>query len=69
MTLDDRFYETLSFDSDVASDRDFGSSSAADDGTLLDAYSDAVTRAVGTVSAAVVHLAVTRRGGFTADRA
>ena len=63
MTLDDRFYETLSLDSDVPSDRDFGSSSSADDGTLLDAYSDAVTRAVGTVSAAVVHLAVTRRGG------
>jgi S1-C subfamily serine protease len=63
MALDDRFYQTLSFDSDVPSDSDFSSYSSAGDGQLLDAYSDAVTRAVDAVSAAVVHLAVKRRGG------
>lgn len=61
MTLDDRSYETLSFDTEAASERDFGSTAPANDGDLLDAYSDAVTRAVDKVSAAVVHLAVKRR--------
>lgn len=61
MTPDDRLYETLSFDSDAASERDFGSTAPTNDPELLDAYSDAVTRAVGQVSAAVVHLAVKRR--------
>jgi S1-C subfamily serine protease len=63
MALDDRFYQTLSFDSDVPSDSDFSSYSSASDGPLLDAYSDAVTRAVDAVSASVVHLAVRRRSG------
>ncbi|MDQ3262018.1 MAG: hypothetical protein M3Q00_14780 [Pseudomonadota bacterium] len=56
MTLDDRFYEALSFDSDAPSDGEI-SSTSVDDGDLLDAYSDALTRAVGKVSAAVIHLA------------
>ncbi len=59
MTLDDRFYEALSFDSDAPSDGEI-SSTSVDDGDLLDAYSDALTRAVGKVSAAVIHLAVNR---------
>jgi S1-C subfamily serine protease len=63
MTLDDRFYESLTFDSDVSSSDNFAFSESEKDADLLDAYSDAVTGAVDKVSAAVVHLAVKRRAG------
>ena len=62
MTFDDRYLETLSFDSDALPDGEIGSTASPDNDELLDAYSDAVTRAVGKVSAAVVHLAIKRRG-------
>ncbi len=63
MTLDDRFYKALSFDSDAPSDGEITSTSTVDDGDLLDAYSDALTRAVDKVSTAVIHLAVKRSAG------
>ena len=59
--LDNGFFHSLSLDSDVSSPGELVSPEGENDGPLLDAYSDAVTRAVDQVSTAVVHLSVQQR--------